>query len=210
MPPLAGIPVDSPNTPPPTGELLPDVEMAEQSLPSVHTNGINGTNGDDVQMSEPEAHSPPVTPAVALTTPEASTSYLSPKAEADDEGPPAKRPRVHSDADRASLANVRAHPLATDMLLTLFTVCNTSTSLSRHPNDADAASNTIELITCPHEQPVSFYVQLHQEPQEAERCSTVLTTCRPCRSQRPSLPYYNHPSHGFGHYRQESCVIQPI
>lgn len=79
-----------------------DVTMSEE----VHVNGVNGTNGHDVQMSEGDAQSPPETPALAMQTPEASTSYVSPKLEQDTDGPPAKRPRVYSDADRASLAHV--------------------------------------------------------------------------------------------------------
>ncbi len=95
IPPLHG-------TPPPSAGA--DVEMVEEPA---HTNGVNGTNGVDAHMSDADANTPHTPNLHLMSSPEASTSYISPKPEDDaDHPPPAKRARVHSDADKASLANV--------------------------------------------------------------------------------------------------------
>ncbi|KAF8922329.1 Bromodomain-containing protein [Mucidula mucida] len=102
IPPLHGTP------PPSTGA---DVEMVEEPA---HTNGVNGTNGVDAHMSDADANTPHTPNLHLMSSPEASTSYISPKPEDDaDHPPPAKRARVHSDADKASLANSASPPPAT-------------------------------------------------------------------------------------------------
>lgn len=106
------IPIHAPKgTPPPqTGELLEEVRMAEdQPHPP---NGLNGTNGDVPMTIDTPVTTPGVPPSSSIDTIEsngASTSHTTPNdcADQDDDQPrPAKRPRVHSDADKASLAHV--------------------------------------------------------------------------------------------------------
>lgn len=107
----AAIPIHPPNgtPPPPPGDLLDDVKMAEQ-LP-------NGVHHDtDVHMDDVEAQ-PPTSPATAepsapgITTSGSSTPR--PASQLDDgehQPPPAKRPRVHSDVDKASFSQNSATP----------------------------------------------------------------------------------------------------
>lgn len=120
----ATIPIAPPKgTPPPsTGQLLEDVRMAEEALPTedsdVHMadidtdtkpSALNGlSNGHTV-----EATAPTSLPAVSsIETAVASTAPGSPypnnttSDHDDDKPPPAKRARKYSDAERASLANV--------------------------------------------------------------------------------------------------------
>lgn len=122
----ATIPVEPPHgtPPPPPGELLEDVRMAE---------GQPTENGD-VQMTNGDAKSPhvnglsnghePAPANVSISLPAVSSSETAVDALAaasspypnnttsepdDDKPPPAKRARKHSDAERASLANVSTH-----------------------------------------------------------------------------------------------------
>lgn len=110
--------------PPPTGELLPDVKMAEENAP---------VPGEDVEMSETsgkanglpngQTHESPIATPVSPSLPAAvsssetavdshaaSSPYNNTNANNDDDDhdkpPPAKRARKYSDAERASLANV--------------------------------------------------------------------------------------------------------
>jgi len=92
--------------PPPPGELLEDVKLAEAtSLPS---------SNEDILMGDAATETPATTPGLlpdsSMATIElngASTSYSSPNERDDDHNPPpAKRARMHSDADIASLAHV--------------------------------------------------------------------------------------------------------
>lgn len=126
----ATIPIAPPKgTPPPsTGQLLEDVRMAEEALPTedsdVHMadidtdtkpSALNGlSNGHTV-----EATAPTSLPAVSsIETAVASTAPGSPypnnttSDHDDDKPPPAKRARKYSDAERASLANTGTSPPA--------------------------------------------------------------------------------------------------
>ncbi|KAI0374378.1 Bromodomain-containing protein [Pilatotrama ljubarskyi] len=96
------IPIAPPHgtPPPPPGELLEDVKMAEEHTPA---------NGVDVEMSE--------TSGQANGLPNGQTSYANPvhannDDNDDDKPPPAKRARKYSDAERASLANTATPPPA--------------------------------------------------------------------------------------------------
>ncbi|TFY59503.1 hypothetical protein EVJ58_g5736 [Rhodofomes roseus] len=125
----ATIPVEPPHgtPPPPPGELLEDVRMAEGQPPEngdVHmTNGdakspqVNGlSNGHEpaaanvstslpaVSSSETAVHS-----LAAASSPYPNNTTSEPD---DDKPPPAKRARKHSDAERASLANTGTPPPA--------------------------------------------------------------------------------------------------
>ncbi|KAI8995316.1 Bromodomain-containing protein [Trametes punicea] len=94
------IPIAPPHgtPPPPEGELLEDVKMAEQSAPA---------KGADVEMSDASSQ--------ANGLPNGQSSYANSvnannDDNDDDKPPPAKRARKYSDAERASLANVSTSP----------------------------------------------------------------------------------------------------
>jgi len=63
---------------------------------------VNGSMDRDREASHPDSTAPPL--------PSASASPYHPEPDDDLKPPPAKRPRKHSDADRASLANVSMFP----------------------------------------------------------------------------------------------------
>jgi len=109
------LPIEPPNgsPPPPPGELMDDVKMAEQSEPVA---------SDDVDMTEEDArpasanglpngvsHQSPVPDIIvdSLNTSSPYSNNNSPNDD-DDKPPPAKRARKYSDPEKASLANVRA------------------------------------------------------------------------------------------------------
>lgn len=94
----------------------PDTPMGtnEESSTPIPVNGINGINGvngeHDVVMDE---HTPATTPGIFNDTngiiEDPSTAHTTPNDALDDDDdkpPPAKRPRMHSDADQASIAHV--------------------------------------------------------------------------------------------------------
>ena len=106
---LDSIPISVPKgtPPPPTGELLLDVQMSEQ----VQSNGLNGvTNGHPA--SDDEMSMDIESPAADETTPTLpnhnGVNGASLNGDADDRPPPAKRARKLSDAEQASIAHVRA------------------------------------------------------------------------------------------------------
>ncbi|KAF8641126.1 hypothetical protein AX17_000768 [Amanita inopinata Kibby_2008] len=125
----SSIPIHPPSgtPPPPPGELLKDVQMAEGSLQAPLRNGTNLVDGSGVDVVMNDAHAPS-----SATTPEAPpessmasvdgsqheasmSNHPSPviNTNLDDEGdrpPPAKRARMHSDADKASLAHSATPP----------------------------------------------------------------------------------------------------
>lgn len=91
----------------------PDTPMGTNEELSTPTpvNGVNGVNGEhDVVMDE---HTPATTPGIFNDTngisEDPSTAHTTPNDVLDDDDvkpPPAKRPRMHSDADQASIAHV--------------------------------------------------------------------------------------------------------
>ncbi|KAL0072171.1 transcription initiation at TATA-containing promoter protein [Marasmius tenuissimus] len=116
--------MDEPNTlstEPPLEPVVPsetnanDSEHAPTPSPTV-VNG-SGPNGTDVVMGDNDEHTPATTPAVS-TSPTmesvgSSTSHTTPNDGPDDDHdkpPPAKRARVYSDADKASLAHSASPP----------------------------------------------------------------------------------------------------
>jgi hypothetical protein len=114
---LATILVHAPTgtPPPPPGELLEDVKLAETVSPS-----------EDVVMADVETDTPATTPGLqpdssmaTITTNGASTSCSSPNErpspDDDHKPPPTKRARMHSDADMASLAHVSLVPFCAPM-----------------------------------------------------------------------------------------------
>ncbi|KAK7058255.1 transcription initiation at TATA-containing promoter protein [Paramarasmius palmivorus] len=123
------IPIDPPTgtPPPPTGELLEEVRIAENQTPDI-SQPLNGshTNGVDVVMGDHDDHTPVTTPGLSSSATAdsigVSTSHTTPNEGPGDEEDgqrPAKRARVHSDADRASIAH-KAHPppTTTDSMIT--------------------------------------------------------------------------------------------
>lgn len=112
----ATIPIEPPHgtPPPPTGQLLEDVEMAEKTQNEYEdefgTNGVKGeesVNGINGQSAVVEADK------MSVDTPVASSSRMSESRDVlgeMDQPPPAKRARKLSDADQASLAHSPAQP----------------------------------------------------------------------------------------------------
>lgn len=97
--------------------------MAESEQES-HANGVNGVNGD-IHMADPEDNTPATTPGVndVLSASQLdindSSAYTTPNVDIeDDKPPPAKRARLYSDADQASIAHVSVD------LAPFFSACN--------------------------------------------------------------------------------------
>lgn len=119
---VASIPIDPPQgtPPPPTGQLLEDVQMAETSTPAPEVesngtaNGMNGLNGyasgaDDMVVDTPTpaaASSARQSPMESVNGTSATASHPVQMNGDSDQPPPAKRPRTLSDVEQASLANV--------------------------------------------------------------------------------------------------------
>ena len=111
------IPIDPPKgtPPPPQGELLEDVKMSE--APAVPQAADVTMDEDDAPTPNHVAASPavngasspaPLVPSSTVESLDASSPYSNVSPNDDDiQPPPAKRARKHSDADQASLANVR-------------------------------------------------------------------------------------------------------
>ncbi|KAJ7139884.1 Bromodomain-containing protein [Mycena epipterygia] len=98
-------------------EPLPHVSPPPESAPHA-PNGVNGTNGD-VSMDDIDIQSPATTPGDVppASSNGASTSHTSPADPSaadqdDDQPPPAKRPRILSDADKASFTHSATPPPA--------------------------------------------------------------------------------------------------
>lgn len=101
--------------PPEHGTLLvgSGFDFASSCVRAAHaSNGVNGTNGD-ASMHDVDVHSPATTPGGVPpgSSNGASTSHTSPADphpvdQEDDQPPPAKRPRILSDADKASFTHV--------------------------------------------------------------------------------------------------------
>lgn len=120
LPNLDTIPIHAPNgtPPPPLGELLYDVKMAEQTngLHSSVSPHLNGANGDVVMNNTEDQPTPVATPkaestdvSMNLDSVGSHSSLVSTRRSDDDDEsrpPPAKRARMHSDADRASMTHV--------------------------------------------------------------------------------------------------------
>lgn len=108
---LGSIPISVPKgtPPPPTGELLLDVQMSEQV--QTNGNGLNGlTNGhtapeDDMNMDIESPAADETTPSLPNHNGVNGASHSD---DADDRPPPAKRARKLSDAEQASITHVRA------------------------------------------------------------------------------------------------------
>lgn len=119
---LDSIPIAPPKgtPPPPTGELLMDVQMAEQATPApsgeplvAEMDGSKGVNGVNGMTAEKESEInglayPESAEDMNVDTPVASLSRTEDDADSGDfsQPPPAKRARKLSDADQASLAHV--------------------------------------------------------------------------------------------------------
>lgn len=91
----------------------PDIQMSEESLPP--SNGVNGVNGSaDVTMSDsPTTTTTPGPPSTSGIDTNGTSTYTTPDnhmlvdmEEEEEKPPPAKRLRVYSDADKASIAHV--------------------------------------------------------------------------------------------------------
>ncbi|KAF5382911.1 hypothetical protein D9757_006322 [Collybiopsis confluens] len=112
-----------------SNSLPPETPMDTNDASSTPTNGVNGVNGvhveADVNMDE---HTPATTPGVSGsfsgTNGDISTAHTTPNDaddDDDDKPPPAKRPRVHSDADQASIAHSATPPPPSATIFTLAT-----------------------------------------------------------------------------------------
>ncbi|CAA7264706.1 unnamed protein product [Cyclocybe aegerita] len=119
------IPIHPPNgtPPPPPGDLLDDVKMAESS----QHNGDTHLNGhDDVIMGDTDTQTPGATPgatpgistdfSMASIDGASSSNTRSYPEDSDDREPPAKRARMHSDADMASTAHSATPPPASAVM----------------------------------------------------------------------------------------------
>ncbi|CDO72429.1 hypothetical protein BN946_scf184977.g129 [Trametes cinnabarina] len=97
--PQESIPIAPPHgtPPPPQGELLEDVKMAEENATA---------NGADVEMSETSGQANGLSNG---RTSYANSVHANNDVNDDDKPPPAKRARKYSDAERASLANPSLH-----------------------------------------------------------------------------------------------------
>lgn len=113
------IPIHAPNgtPPPPTGELLHDVKIAEEpngfhASVSPHLNVANGdvvmNNAEDqtTPVATPKAESSDVSMSFDNTGSQSSTDNTRRNNDDESRPPPAKRARMHSDADRASMTHV--------------------------------------------------------------------------------------------------------
>ena len=121
------IPIDPPNgsPPPPPGQLLPDVQLAEDSdLDTPRPNGISTNLSSSLENSLPNGHvnghaslddnmeidSPqPIASSTPMVLEDVSVSVIEMNGIASDyqmQEPPAKRARRLSDAEQASLAHV--------------------------------------------------------------------------------------------------------
>ncbi|KAL0575026.1 transcription initiation at TATA-containing promoter protein [Marasmius crinis-equi] len=109
------------STDPPTDPVTPFEETADnnEQAPDETHHGVNGSgpNGVDVVMGDNDEHTPATTPAVSTSTTMesvgSSTAHTTPNEGPDDEEekpPPAKRARVYSDADKASLTHSASPP----------------------------------------------------------------------------------------------------
>ncbi|KAF7339672.1 Bromodomain-containing protein [Mycena sanguinolenta] len=97
-------------------EPLPQAQSPEEHAHAL--NGVNGTNGD-VSMHDADVNSPVTTPGgmPPASSNGASTSHTSPQDplsqdQDEDQPPPAKRPRILSDADQASFTHSATPPPA--------------------------------------------------------------------------------------------------
>ncbi|EKM60891.1 uncharacterized protein PHACADRAFT_247110 [Phanerochaete carnosa HHB-10118-sp] len=111
----ASIPVNPPkgSPPPPEGELMQDVKMAEELQSEPADDAMVEADAPALNQAVPTASTS--LPAVSPSAPavEASSPYSNSSPNDDDiQPPPAKRARKHSDADQASLANTATPPPA--------------------------------------------------------------------------------------------------
>ncbi|KAF5368460.1 hypothetical protein D9758_002376 [Tetrapyrgos nigripes] len=109
--PEVGSPVDPDSIP-----IDPPTETSLEG-PSNHVNGINGSHQDDIDMVDTDDHTPAATPALSASfTADSigpSTSHTTPNDAPDDDEdqpPPAKRARMDSDADMASITHSSTPP----------------------------------------------------------------------------------------------------
>ena len=99
------IPIHAPTPPSPPGQLLDGVKIPP-------TNGLVNGHSQDVVMGDTDSQTPAATPGISadfsMASLEGSTQSVarSYPDDSDDHEPPAKRARVHSDADMASLTHV--------------------------------------------------------------------------------------------------------
>ena len=102
---LGTIPIHNGTPPSPPGQLPDDDKTAA-------TNGLVNGHSQDVVMDDADSQTPAATPGISadfsMTSLEGSTQSTtrSYPEDTDDHEPPAKRARMHSDADMASLTHV--------------------------------------------------------------------------------------------------------
>ncbi|KAF8971566.1 Bromodomain-containing protein [Flammula alnicola] len=117
----SAIPIHPPNgtPPPPPGQLLDDVKMAESTQPNGHVNGRN----PDVVMGDADTQTPAATPGISgdfsMASIDGSTGSVTrsyPEDSDDHQEPPAKRMRKYSDTDMASIAHSATPPPASAVM----------------------------------------------------------------------------------------------
>ncbi|KAG6911769.1 hypothetical protein DXG01_000015 [Tephrocybe rancida] len=110
----ATIPIHPPNgtPPPPTGEPFEDVKMAEESSQPI-TNGVHSSQ-DDVVMRD-TTETPATTPGLHADSSMADVTSPSYPSQEDDQPPPAKRARMHSEADDAMPNSATPPPRSAQM-----------------------------------------------------------------------------------------------
>lgn len=133
--------------------------------------------------------------------------------------PPAKRARMHSDADMASMTHVSSFffsPLAPPcavqgVLISLYRlsqVCHSTSRVSCGQSSSSSTDNRwLYLDGLPsarvHYQhlAISFLIIDSSVSEEDERCLPFLASCRPHRAQHSPLPLYREDAHGLVHSR---------
>ncbi|KAF9270448.1 Bromodomain-containing protein [Marasmius fiardii PR-910] len=131
-----------------------DIERAQAE----NTHNLNGSdaNGADVVMGENDEHTPATTPGVStsetLESVGSSTSHTTPNDgpdEEDDKPPPAKRARVYSDADKASLAHSASPPPQSTTTSNVTTPVPPAETATPPPTTADTAEFPADLSVEP-------------------------------------------------------------
>ena len=225
----ASIPINPPSgtPPPPPSELLKDVQMSEEPLPNgSHHDGPNGDiiMNDARVTTSPTPDGPPdssIASADGSQTDALMSSHPSPDDHDEDKPRPAKRARMHSDADQASLAHVSScHFLYASMgvliqpvlCITSIKVCHSSPCVScvqcwyptSHHYSCPNDPQSLDVDQCPI--PLLFIDDSFSE--ENEGCRAILATSRSYCSQYPPLSANHQESHGLCYHRAKTRLLQ--
>lgn len=225
------IPIAPPHgtPPPPLGELLEDVKMAEEiSPPKAEDVEMSGTSGKANGLPNGQTNDTPVATPVSPSLPAAVSSSetavdshaaSSPYAnntnannddDDHDKPPPAKRARKYSDAERASLANVSTSFLLCAIMGVLIYILSSfrsedrySTSSLRLSPSSDKRQRSSGVQWSLHfvASPVAFLPVDSAHAQADEGRGTFPQPRRPCCTGYTPLPQHHQASHGLLHHR---------